>query len=390
MNLPQQRANNNGPRTDVPLQESPNVVAPESNFFSSGSLAPNPLENVDLSLNFGLSRQGATISSAVIPSSNVASSVHGSNSNSANIPRKRGLPDHASGEFHQGESSNAGQETGEIKRPALESQVRANDNVNPSPPPLPLMQQQHQFLRGRHVNPNNAGTHFAPPHARPNGMTIPNQRRGSNALIPSQANFPFSGASTHSQPSHSVRHPSFHSSSFMSSSSSSVNNLSVRNALHSISSPCPHERVDIMVPFYEHRSNMLGPVVTSVGNNFPTYQPNRSYVDSNRDTARRGLPFVLPHQFEPPEPEPLQLLPGIVGNGGRVSNTRANTYHPLTDHGSSSTWVPPLGPREMPHSAAASSSDTQNPHLSRPIPQFPSLEALRLPNEVCSIPFTFP
>ncbi|KAK7346985.1 hypothetical protein VNO80_21509 [Phaseolus coccineus] len=387
VNLPQRGANNNGARTDVPLQETPNVVAPESNISSSSFLAttpPNPLENLDLCLNFSLSP--TTISSAVIPISNVARSVHGSNSNSANIPRKRDLPDHASGEFHQGESSNMRQETGEIKRLATESEVRAHNNVNPSPPPLPLLQQEHQFLPGRHLNPNNARTPFAPP----NGMTNTNQRRGSYGPIPSQGNFHFNGASTHSQlrplqPSHSVRPLSFHSTSFMSSSASSVNNLTVWNATHSISSPCPHDRVDFMIPFYEHGNNMSGPVVTSVGN-FPTYPPNRSYVDSERDTARRALSFGLPHQFEPSESEPLQLLPGSVRNGGRVSNARANTYHPLGDHASSSTWVAPLGSQGMPHYAAASSSSTQNHHSLMPVPQFPSLEVLRgLPSEFRSL-----
>jgi len=382
MNLPQQGANNNGTRTDVPLQETPNVVAPESNISSSSFLAttpPNPLENLDLCLNFSLSR--TTVSSAVIPSSNVARSVHGININSPNIPRKRGLPDHASGEFHQGESSNMRQENGEIKRLATESQMRANNNVNPSPPSLPPLQ-EYQFLPPRHLNPNNARTPFAPP----NGMTNTNQRRGSYGPTPSQGNFHFNGASTHSQlcplqPSHSVR------PSFMSSSASSVNNLTVRNATHSISSPCPHDRADFMIPFYEHGNNMFGPAVTSVGN-FPTYRPNRSYVDSEQDTARRALSSVLPHQFEPSESEPLQLLPRNVGNGGRVSNARAN--HPLSDHASSSRWISPLGSRGMPHYAAASSSSTQNLHSLRPGPQFPSPEVLRgLPSEVCSIPFTF-
>ncbi|XP_022638485.1 E3 ubiquitin-protein ligase Arkadia-like [Vigna radiata var. radiata] len=363
VNLPQQGTDNIGATTDVPLQETPNVVAPESNIFSSRPLAGNPLENVDLCLHVGFSRQDPAISSAALPSSNLARSVHGSDSNSVGIPRKRG-----SGEFHRGESSNMGEGTGEVKRLATESQVRANNNVNPSPQSLSVVQQQHQFLRGRHVNPNNEGTPFLPPN------TPDDERRGYHAPIPSQAN----GASSHSQlfplqPSHSVRPLSFLSSSFMSSSSApSVNNLTVRNAPLSISSPCPHARVDNMIPFYEHRNDMFGPVVTS------TYRPNGPYVDIDRDTTRRALLYGL-RQFEPPEP--LQLLPGIMGNGGRVSNAGANTYHPLRDYDSATAWFLPQGSRGTNHSPPPRNSGTQNHH--RPIPQFPPLESLReLPSEI--------
>ncbi|CAJ1942837.1 unnamed protein product [Sphenostylis stenocarpa] len=421
LNLPQHGANNSGTRTNVPIHETP-FIAPESNLFSSSSFfgtPPNRSENVDLSLNFGLSRQGATISSAVIPSSNVAPSVHGSNSNSVNIPRKRSFPDHVSREFHQGESSNMGQETGEIKRAATESHVIANNNMNSSPPSFSLMQQQHQFLRDDHANPNNAITTVPPPITRANRITN-NERRDYHGLIPSEASSYFNGGSTHSlqsplqssshalilseaslhfnggstdsvhtslQSSHSVHPLSFHSWSFMSNSSSNVNIISMRNAPHSISSPCPHAGGDTMIPFYENGNNMVGPLLTSMGN-FPTYRPNRSYVDTNsdtdRETARRALSFVLPHQFEPSESETLELLPGIVGNLGRVRNAQANTYYPLSDHASSSTWVPPQGSRGMHHSDAA--SGTSNHHSLGEIPPFPSLETLRaFPSEFQSL-----
>ncbi|XP_047165388.1 E3 ubiquitin-protein ligase arkadia-A-like [Vigna umbellata] len=373
VNLPQQGGNNIGATTDVPLEETPNVVAPESNIFSSRPLAGNPLENVDLCLNIGFSRQAAAISSAVIPSSNLARSVHGSNSNSVSIPRKRG-----SGEFHRGESSNMGEGTGEVKRLATESQVRANNNVNPSPPSLSLVQQEYQFLRGPHVNPNNEGTPFPTPNT-PDGMTnTDDERRGYHAPIPSHASLPFNGTSSHSQlfplqPSHSVRPLSLLSNSFMSSSIPNLNNPTVRNAHHLISSPCPHARIDNMIPFFEHRNDMFGPLVTS------SYRPNGSYVDSDRETIRRALLYGL-RQFEAPESEPLQLLPGIMGNGGRVSNAGANTYHPLSDY-SATAWFLPQGSRGTNHSAPASSSGTQNHH--RPIPQSPSLESLReLPSEI--------
>ncbi|QCD78337.1 hypothetical protein DEO72_LG1g1969 [Vigna unguiculata] len=91
MNLPQPGANNIRATIDVPF----NVVAPESNIFSSSPFLagtpPNPMENLDLCLNVGLRRHGAAISSAVIPSSNAARSVHGSNSNSVNIPEEKEL-----------------------------------------------------------------------------------------------------------------------------------------------------------------------------------------------------------------------------------------------------------------------------------------------------------
>jgi len=108
MNLPQPGANNIRATIDVPF----NVVAPESNIFSSSPFLagtpPNPMENLDLCLNVGLRRHGAAISSAVIPSSNAARSVHGSNSNSVNIPRKRVVPAHGSRGLHLGESSSMG------------------------------------------------------------------------------------------------------------------------------------------------------------------------------------------------------------------------------------------------------------------------------------------
>ncbi|KAK7346986.1 hypothetical protein VNO80_21510 [Phaseolus coccineus] len=366
VNLPQQGANNNGARTDVPFQETPNVVAPESNISSSTPVVagtpPNPSENVNLCLNFGISRQGATISPAMIPSSNAARSVHGSNSNSVNISRKRSLP------------GNASPHTEEPKTPDAGSQVRAT----------------------RNVIPHNAGPTIPPTNTRADLMDNTNHRRGYRAqpFIPTH--------SLHSplQPSHSVQPLSFHSTSFMSSTTFNGNTMTTRNTTHSVSSPFLHPGVDIMLPFYEHGNNMFGPVVTSMGN-FPTYRPNRSYVDSGRDTARTALSFVLP--FEPPESAPMQLLPGIVGNGGRVSNARANIYNPLGDHASSSTWVPPQGSRGMHHPAAESSPVSWNHHSfmqisstaippnvihepAFPLPQFPSEETRRsLPNEVRSI-----
>ncbi|XP_027915474.1 E3 ubiquitin-protein ligase Arkadia-like [Vigna unguiculata] len=372
MNLPQPGANNIRATTDVPF----NIVAPESNIFSSSSsragTPPNPMENLDLCLNVGLSRShGAAISSAAIPSSNPARSVHGSSLNSVNIPRKRSVPAHGSGGLHLGESSSMGQGTGEVKRLATESQVRGSNYVNPTPPSRSVVQQQHQFLGGRHVNPNNAGTPFPPPSTLSIGLTnTDDERRGYHAPIPSQASLPFNGALSHSQlsplqPSHSVRPLSLLSSSFMSSSAPSVNNQT--------SSPCPHARVDNinMIPSYEHGNDMFGPVVTS------THRPNRFYFDTDPETARMALLYGLPRQFGAPESEPLQFLPGIAGNGGRVTNAGANTYHPL----SATAWFLPQGSGGMNPSATASSSGTHNHH--RPVPQIPSVGALRgFPSEI--------
>jgi len=360
VNLPQQGANNNGARTDPPLQETPNAVAPESNISSFSPLAgtlTNPTEDVNLCQNFGISSQGATISPATIPSSNAAGSVHGSNSNSVNLTRKRSLPGNASPHIE------------EPKTPDSGSQVRATPNVIPQ----------------------NAGPTIPPTNTRADWMNDTNHRRGYGAqpFIPTH--------SLHSplQPSHSVQPLSFHSTSFMSSTTFNGNTMTTMNAAHSVSSPFPHPGVDIMLPFYQHGNNMFGPVVTSLGN-FPTYRPNWSYIDSGRDTARTALSFVLP--FQSPVSAPMQLLPGIVGNGAIVSNAGANTYYPLSNHASSSTWVPPLGSRGMHYPAAESSPVSWNHHgfispaipptvihePAFPLPQFPSEETRRrLPNEVC-------
>ncbi|XP_047150059.1 probable E3 ubiquitin-protein ligase HIP1 [Vigna umbellata] len=356
VNFPQQGGNNIGATTDVPLEETPNVVAPESNIYSSSSFAgtsPNPEENVDLYLNFGMSGQGETITPAMVPSSNVALSAHGSDSSSVNISRKRSLPENASPNIE------------EPKRFDTRSQVRATRNEIP------------------HI----AETTVPPTNMRADWMDNTDHRIGSHAQ-------PF--ISTHSlhssfQPSLSVEPLSFHSTSFMSGPAFTVNTMT--NAPHSISSGFPHAGLHIMAPFYQHGNNMFGPVVTSMGN-FPTYRPNRFYVDTHPDTSRRALSFVLPHTLEPPL-EPLHLLPGIVGNG--------NTYHPLSGHASSSSWVPPQGSRGMNHFAAVSSPGPLN-HLSLvqtsssaippnfihepafPLPQFPSEETRRrLPNGVQSI-----
>ncbi|WVZ17492.1 hypothetical protein V8G54_010474, partial [Vigna mungo] len=313
VNLPQQDANNIDATTDVPLQETPNVVAPESNIYSSSSFAgtaQNPEDNVDMYLNFGMSRQGATISSAMVPSSNVALSAHGSDSSSVNISRKRSLPENASPNIQ------------EPKRFDTRSQVRDTGNVIP----------------------HNAGTTIPPTNMRADLMDNTNPTRGSHA----QPFIPTHSLHSSFQPPLSVQPLSFHSTSFMS-----------------------------------------GPVVTSMGN-FPTYRQNRSYFG----TARRALSY-LPRRFQPPRLERLQSLPGIMGNG--------NTYHPLSGHASSSSWVPPQGSRGMNHSAAVSNPGPQNhqslvqtsssafpPNVTHepafPLPQFPSEETRRrLPNEVQSI-----
>ncbi|WVZ21766.1 hypothetical protein V8G54_000310 [Vigna mungo] len=354
VNLPQQDANNIDATTDVPLQETPNVVAPESNISSSSSFAgtsQNPEENVDMYLNFGMSRQGATISPAMVPSSNVALSAHGSDSSSVNISRKRSLPENASPNIE------------EPKRFDTRSQVGDTGNVIP----------------------HSAGTTIPPTNMRADLMDNTNPTRGSHA----QPFIPTHSLHSSFEPPLSVQPLSFHSTSFVSGPAFTVNTVTVRNAPHSISSGFPHAGVDIMTPFYQHGNNMFGPVVTSMGN-FPTYRPNRSYFG----TARRALSY-LPRRFQPPRLERLQLLPGIMGNG--------NTYHPLSGHASSSSWVPPQGSPGMNHSAAVSSPGPQNhqslvqtsssaipPNVTHepafPLPQFPSEETRRrLPNEVQSI-----
>jgi len=350
LNLPEEGAYNIGATTDVPLQENPNVVPPEE-------------EDVDRYLNFDMIPEVATISPAMDPSSNiVALGVNESDSNSVNnISRKRSLPESASRQIE------------EPKRLDTRSQVRDT----------------------RNVIPQSAGTTIPSTNMRADSMDNTNHTTGSHVQ-------PYT--STHSlhssfQPSHPVQPPSFHSTPFMSNPALTVNTMTAMNAPHSISSPFPHAGMDIIAPIYERGSYMFGPVVTSMGN-FPTYRPNWSYVDTDRDTARRSLAFVVPHPFEPPELQAVQLLPGIVGNGGGVSIGGANTYHPLTDHASSSTWFPPQGSGGMHHFGAVISPATQNlqslmqtsspaiPPIfihepAFPLPQFPSEETRRgLPNEV--------
>ena len=371
MNLPQQGANNNAARTDAPFQENPNVVAPESNFFSSSPFAetlPNPSENLDLNLNFGMSDQGATVSPVMVSSSNVAFGVHGIKSNPANISRKRSVP------------GNASRHVEEPKRLDSGSQVRAPHNVTP----------------------HNAGTTIPPTNPRAEWMDNTNHRRASRA----QPFVPTHPLHSPLQHSHTLQPLPFQVASFMPGPAFNVNTMTPVNATHLIS-PFPDTGVNIMFPLFEHRNNIFGPVLTSMGF-FPTYRPNWPYVDTSGDTAGRAFALVLPHQFQPPESEPMQLLPGIGGNGGRVSNARANTYNPLSDYASSSPWIPPPGSLGMHHPAAANSSGYWNHHSIMqipspaippnvipqpgfPLPQFPPDEARRrLPNEVCVRPMILP
>ena len=183
------------------------------------------------------------------------SSFHvGSSSNTLNIPRKRTFS--GSGQFCPGESSNMGQQqAGEAKRAATESEVGANNNVRPLNAGTPVPPHN----AGTPVPPPNAGTPVPPPNPGANrNQNTDTGRSASHAPPPSQASFFFSGTSAHTvqhprplQRYHSGRPVSIMGGPFMTSATSIVSNIFMS------STPpidCPHPRVDIIIPFYEHVS----------------------------------------------------------------------------------------------------------------------------------------
>lgn len=241
MNLPEEGDNNNN-NNDVPLHETLNAVALDSNMS--------------------------------------ASSFHvGSSSNTVNIPRKRNFG--SSGHFYQGESSNMGQQqvTGEAKRLATESEGGANNNVSP----------------------HNAGTPIPPIPPPPNAGANRNEntdtgRRASYATLPGQASLYFNGASTHPaqhplQRIGSVQPLSFQGSAFMRSATSTVNSVTVRTTPPT---RCPHPRVDIIIPFYEHGSSSTRPPPQATPRINHSAAGNSSATQNNQNSA-------LPPNFISPE-----------------------------------------------------------------------------------------
>ncbi|QCD81618.1 E3 ubiquitin-protein ligase [Vigna unguiculata] len=241
VNLPEEGDNNNN-NNDVPLHETLNAVALDSNMS--------------------------------------ASSFHvGSSSNTVNIPRKRNFG--SSGHFYQGESSNMGQQqvTGEAKRLATESEGGANNNVSP----------------------HNAGTPIPPIPPPPNAGANRNEntdtgRRASYATLPGQASLYFNGASTHPaqhplQRIGSVQPLSFQGSAFMRSATSTVNSVTVRTTPPT---RCPHPRVDIIIPFYEHGSSSTRPPPQATPRINHSAAGNSSATQNNQNSA-------LPPNFISPE-----------------------------------------------------------------------------------------
>jgi len=205
-----------------------------------------------------------------------SSSFHvGSSSNTLNIPRKRSLC--SSGQFFVGESSNGGpQETEEAKRVATESEVGDNNNVSPQ----------------------NTETPIPPPNTGANRNENTNiGRRASDAPLSSQASLYFNGASTHpvQQPLHRLYSGgpiSIQGGSLMPSGSSTVHNITVRTTPPN---RCPHTRLDIMIPFFEHGSSS-----TSAQPRGPRGM-NQSAAPSSSVTQNHHSPQQTPASAIPPD-----------------------------------------------------------------------------------------
>ncbi|WVZ21757.1 hypothetical protein V8G54_000301, partial [Vigna mungo] len=208
-----------------------------------------------------------TLNAVALDSNISSSSFHvGSSSNTANIPRKRNL--WTSGQFYQGESSNMGQQqqTGEAKRLATdESGVGAN-NIN--------------------VSQHNTGTPIPPPIPPPNTGANRNEntdtgRRASSAAHPHQR-LP------------SVQPVSFPGRSFMPSATTTVSGATVRTTPLT---RCPHPRLDIIIPFYEHGSTSArAPPQRTPGMNHSA-AGSSSGAQNNQQTP----PSALPPNFISPE-----------------------------------------------------------------------------------------
>ncbi|XP_022640214.1 uncharacterized protein LOC111242141 [Vigna radiata var. radiata] len=200
-----------------------------------------------------------TLNAVALDSNMSSSSFHvGSSSNTANIPRKRNM--WSSGQFYQGESSNMGQQqTGEPKRLATESGVGAN-NINVSQP--------------------NTGTPIPPPNTGANrNENTDTGRRASNAAHPHQ------------------RLRSVQPTSFPGTATTTVSGVTVRTTPLS---RCPHPRVDIIIPFYEHGSTSTrAPPQGTLGMNH--YAARSSSRTQNNQTSQQTLPSALPPNIISPE-----------------------------------------------------------------------------------------
>ncbi|XP_047165387.1 E3 ubiquitin-protein ligase MBR2-like [Vigna umbellata] len=265
-----------------------------------------------------------TLNAVALNSNISSSSFHvGSSSNTANIPRKRNLC--SSGQFYEGESSNMGQQqTGEAKRLATESGVGAN-NIN--------------------VSQQNTGTPIPAPNTGANrNENTDTGRRASYAGHPQQR-------------LRSVQPISFLGSSFVPSATTTVSGVTVRTTPLT---RCPHPRVDIIIPFYEHgsTSTWAPPQGTPRMNH---YAAGSSSGTQNNQTSQQTPPSALPPNIISPElrtrlPSEVRSILDSLSNGGglifEIENPEPSTglsLQTIMQHMERETWVDVDGDGPVEH-----------------------------------------
>ncbi|KAL9326935.1 hypothetical protein ACSQ67_007580 [Phaseolus vulgaris] len=241
-NLLQQGSNNDLLSAAAPLQETPNVQ-PVLNLPQQG-------ENNNIGAGTDVPLQQAL--NAPPPESNMSSSSFhvGSSSNTLNIPRKRSLC--SSGQFLW---------------------VKVQTGVH----------KRQKRLKELLLSLRNENTNIG--------------RRASDAPLSSQASLYFNGASTHpvQQPLHRLYSGgpiSIQGGSLMPSGSSTVHNITVRTTPPN---RCPHTRLDIMIPFFEHGSSS-----TSAQPRGPRGM-NQSAAPSSSVTQNHHSPQQTPASAIPPD-----------------------------------------------------------------------------------------